>query len=954
MTVQLNFQPTLFVFLGTSSGQIYWRLKKLLKDAYGEVPILRFLWLDIDTKIDTQAMPFINDNERVELSGFDPAMLLRNLDKYKTIKAWWPEDMNIEPGMLAGGGSPKQRRLVGRMALFRKFNNREKGPSLLNKLESATSALKSIDNRRRTIEKSDSNIQYNVLDGTRVILVFSPCGGTGSSMAFDIAYLCRHLLRDRKPTTIVSMSVMPRVVELMMKRGSKRQLEMIQANAYAWFKEDNFLAENPYWYLEYPGDLELTIDSPPFDIRYLIDIATQTGDQLSSADDIFNMISKAIFLDTGSPLVGDVRGFAQNMDVFEHAIDGKKQIYSSLAAASLLYPKERLLDYCAEKLAEKFISQGFLSKPNDIQVLANTAGLLNQLRLRDDVLVADLVEKSRIKMKLEPVIKKADSVDDAIKNINAQEAENKQALFTEVKGIEGIYQSKLAQIQKEFDREITRIASGKGVNFATAVLNTLLEESQAGLVDRNSNSLEGLKTRVVQQGIKDSDIVIAQKELEQDKNALKRLDDGPEDILERKFFPRGWNQKFSLYKSECIEDMRDINNKTIQITGQEYAIRMYEQITYQANELRTSLSKIKNSTEQIIKVLTIRAKELGEEHDNYSSTYEFHKEIEVDFPHYYENHSSDIDALLNFSGMIDRDQENIGALENWVKVELLDSAREYSKLFFINPLESTSLLKQLDQIAKERELDSQKFIEDNLNNLLTYCHPFWQWEQERGLDSEDLEEHSLIGIEDANSKLIPDSYKDTSVYTLTTTLMRDRIDILRLISGMPAFLLYDMEEYKKKYEKFLGKDKFPLHILPGMQSAPDIIPEKDQGNREIFAAGLVFKYIVHVGLSFYYDPEREYADQGIPPKDEHKLVEDRSKSEDLFSRKNDWARHIKIKIDNDIKIMGNPAAIKEINKTIKSYRNIVGKLMPEDPMRKQLEKEINALSNFQRSLGKVS
>ena len=110
---QVRFQPTLFLYLGTSAGQIGYRLKRLLKLAYGDVPVLRHLWIDIDIAIDPLAQPWFTDAERIELSGLDPAAVVQNIDNFPAIKAWWPDTTRLSAGMLAGGGSPQQMRLIG-------------------------------------------------------------------------------------------------------------------------------------------------------------------------------------------------------------------------------------------------------------------------------------------------------------------------------------------------------------------------------------------------------------------------------------------------------------------------------------------------------------------------------------------------------------------------------------------------------------------------------------------------------------------------------------------------------------------------------------------------------------------------------------------------------------------------------------------------------------------------
>ena len=127
IVTQVRFQPTLLIFLGTSSGQIGYRVKRLIQRAYGSVPVLRTLWIDIDTDIDPLAQPWFTAAERIELSGLNPAAVIKNIDNYPAIKEWWPDTTQLIAGMLGGGGSPQQMRLVGRLALFRMVNARTTG-----------------------------------------------------------------------------------------------------------------------------------------------------------------------------------------------------------------------------------------------------------------------------------------------------------------------------------------------------------------------------------------------------------------------------------------------------------------------------------------------------------------------------------------------------------------------------------------------------------------------------------------------------------------------------------------------------------------------------------------------------------------------------------------------------------------------------------------------------------
>jgi len=906
--------------------------------------------MDIDTDVDTQADPWFSREERVELSGFDPAIVARNINNYETIKEWWPDSTVLKPGMLAGGGAPKQMRLVGRLALFRKFNDQSKGPSLINKLEAATDALFTIENKKQTESKSDDSVSYTVEDGCRVYLVFSPCGGTGSSMSFDIAYLCRHLLSGKSPT-IISVNIMPRVIDKLLKKETQAQRDKIRANAYAWFKEDQYLSQNPYWRVEYPGEVLVEQDAPPFDFRFIIDIENQAGHRLDSADDVFNMVAQSIFMDTGSSISGDMRGFTQNVTVLGDSFENSMRIYSSLASATLLYPKDRLLDYCASKLSVALIKQGLMGEPNINEVEASASAILSQLKLRDAELINSLMVQVRARMAQEPAIKKAESVAAALSLIDAQKAQNQTALRVEKEKMNKRAEDKLERIKREFDQEFTKLACLKGFNFSLKVMDTFLEESPAGVVDQNVNSLNGLISRITQLGASEDDLVSENSSFKQDKEALKKMDDGVEDVLERKISPKGWKKKFVLYKTECLNDMRNNNDLEMQINAQQQGISIYDQLVAHTSEMKARISKILNATSIIADDFKSHMEFLLENPETQAHTFEFMQEIEVDYQSYYNQNIESIDPVSIFSAMIPAQaQENISTLETWVSRDLYDTVKEYAAGFFYNNLQKISLLDAIKNAAEKDNKEPETLVGEYLDDMLKYCHPFWQWDQNRGLH--DLEGHSTLGVEFENSPYIPENYKNAELYALKSTLRPDRIDVLRVWHGLPAFLIHGMNEYKQKYDKRI-KAKDPLHILPEMEFAPDLMPEKDAQNREIFARGLAFDYIVPIGTFYYYDPDRLHKSNKISPTREYRLAQGREKAEDAFSRNEDWSKEVEDLIEAEVRQMGNEAAIEKLEDAIDKHLEIIRKTGSEVTLRRQYEKEIRALKDYQRQLGKV-
>ena len=87
MATEIRFEPTLFLLLGTSSGQIGWRLKELLRRAYGDIPVLRFLWVDADATMIGDC-PLVFKRRTRRAGGFQRRCGSCQSEQFPTIKAW--------------------------------------------------------------------------------------------------------------------------------------------------------------------------------------------------------------------------------------------------------------------------------------------------------------------------------------------------------------------------------------------------------------------------------------------------------------------------------------------------------------------------------------------------------------------------------------------------------------------------------------------------------------------------------------------------------------------------------------------------------------------------------------------------------------------------------------------------------------------------------------------------
>ena len=194
---------------------------------------------------------------------------------------------------------------------------------------------------------------------------------------------------------------------------------------------------------------------------------------MNSTDDVYNMIAQSIFMDTGSSVAGAMRGFTANVANLGDYFEGKRRAFSSLAAATLIFPKERLLEYCSTRLANLLLTQGLMGEPDDHQVTVSASTLLAHLRLRDMDLISDMMASGKIKMQYEPSINKADSVAAAISQIDTQEAQNQVIRRSETEKIGKFSKARLEELKNSLDKEITNIAATYGFQFALAVITKL-------------------------------------------------------------------------------------------------------------------------------------------------------------------------------------------------------------------------------------------------------------------------------------------------------------------------------------------------------------------------------------------------------------------------------------------------------------------------------------------------
>jgi hypothetical protein len=949
MQTEIRFEPTLFVFLGTSSAQIGWRLKELLRKAYGDVPILRFLWVDADSTVDPNISSWFMPVERAELTGFNGDAVLANINNFPTIRNWWPRESRLKAGFINRGAG--QMRPVGRLSLFRMFNDRNSGPAFIDKLRLACESIQQIENIDATERMTNDGVRFVVERGSvRVVILFSTCGGTGSSMTFDIAYLCRHLLREANPT-VMSVALLPSIMDKAIKNETPTQRERIRANTYAWFKECNYLIENPHWNVAYPEGAPLNIQTPPFDMNFVVEIGNQTGNRLNAEDDVFNMIASAIFLDTGSSIGGAIRGFNANVSVLLEEYQGRRRSFSSMAAASLVYPVEKILGYSSARLGKLLIQDACLSSPDRKEVEEAASALLGRLRFRDEHILKDLMNGQQVGSLNVPAIRKSEDVEEMRRLLATQEESNgKDREYLKNKICEKAV-NLLNHSQRALKEEIFAMVMERGSRFAQSVLNELTTElTTLENISETTCSLYGFKARLSQQGTNEASLLQAEQDYFKARERLRAMSGDAVRSAQKTFFHKSWQDDLNRVRNDCLSWMGETNQRTLQLQAQRQAANLYEQLGDYARKLKSTLSAIQQSLERVMERLEESAqnslKPTSADHGIYELTVEA---VGADFIQaYYQARAAVLDPVAIYRSFGQSAKvENLDHLSNWSEGEWVERLRSHARTYFAEEVENTSLLSAMSQFYNSH---APQKIEEQFNRLVRYCHPFWQYDANSGIQGQ--EGKSMIGVEDENSDLIPVKYRDDPQYQVKSTGFKHRIDFARVQHGLPSFLLRDMQDYKVYYDlKRKGLD--PLHVFPEAFLADEVIPEEKLEARHIFACAAAFGYVIQIGSFYYFDPEKEYTNRNIRPQRENRLDQGREKAEDAFVQRDDLLRSAEGLVERDIVNMGNQAAIRLLDERIAEHKQALSRMAPDGDLRKQFDDEIRALLAKQVQLGKL-
>ena len=174
-------QPALIIGLGGSGIDIVRRFKRRFATLYPDVPYVRLLGIDTAPQVPvTQYTPPLEDDEFIYAAGFNMTyhVGVGHIDNHPTIRDWWRGyDLPLKTIQQGAG----QRRPVGRLAFFVRQHE------IAERLRLNVLSIFNDDTFRRLPEHYRKAIN--------IYVVASTCGGTGTGMILDLAYLAQDVSR---------------------------------------------------------------------------------------------------------------------------------------------------------------------------------------------------------------------------------------------------------------------------------------------------------------------------------------------------------------------------------------------------------------------------------------------------------------------------------------------------------------------------------------------------------------------------------------------------------------------------------------------------------------------------------------------------------------------------------------------------------------------------------------
>lgn len=790
MTRPIKITRTLFVGLGGTGVKAILRAKQCFVDAYGDVPpMVAFLAIDTDKAIRDKSVTSRTGKE-IKLSEneyFFSNIKGSALDIYRNFPSqyqWLPK-RNIQFLSNLRGTGAGQVRSSGRF--LARFNADEISRRVARKVTEISQPLPI--GSMFTYDTNAAGAEYP----TKVNVVGSVAGGTGSGMFIDILMLIAKTLRERGlPCEITPWIVLPEVFRHMAPGPASAN---VYQNAYGAIRELDYL-------YHLPEDNRASIDfgfdrvdymDEAIGAAYLINNTNKAGIMYQHIDDITDSIGRCMFLPANE--IDSVADNIKNVK-FHYNISNKKAHYVSAGSAEIVYDNQAIGNVIARGIIGQICNELVRTNSTDAlrEVNAWTTSEAVAIQEHD---VDQLTDSILAKYATFSVIIDRDSdVNTVTANIYAgADAENvtAEAHNNEAK--------KLEVVKVALESKINEILNTQnGVGAAKSFLESLLDNISL-CKDEMNNEKENLQNSLAY------DVDWA--------GEISALRDG---ML--RLFSRTAADALQDKINEYIAEKRDL-------LRHKYAIQFYTDFEVYVNEYLEKINVLKanlDALERKLRKETAQIQQAAKSHSNFQI-----------FLHANEVENFELPDVSEAAALF-RCQTPIYALVGKTEQELNDLFFDFAKGHnSVIAAVNVSIEQKMSQMPEGQLKEIFTKIKEMSSPLwITNPHGYLQHAQE-------LTTIFTIGVYDQSTSFIKREYSDQFKSgdedpTFATTYQTDRVTFFQSQLYSPSFAVNNLRGYMKDAEDKLKLESYPVSYLDEMWNQRmlvegfDIMPMKEKDN----------------------------------------------------------------------------------------------------------------------------
>ncbi len=373
--------PTLLIGLGGTGKEVLLRLRRKIVEGYGtldRLPFLRFMHIDTDknqTASEQYDLRMSDDplyrevkfsvTERIDLTvAGGTGKYVAHLSNFPSIQRWFPSGSKItQLGDLHEGAG--QVRIASRLGFFDAANHQK----ITGRLEQCRREL---SDASILAEAARFGFNFNATN-TRVVIVASLAGGTGSGTFLDTGFLARRYFPEAERVGIL---LLPGFF------SGYAGAERVRANGYAALMELNHYTFGHPFTADWNGHEAERMVPPPFSSTYLIDGRNEAGLVIGSGGkeyDVYRMVAEVLYQDysigafAGMKRATRVNLEQYNLNVYTHNFlnealrrdnnathkaivgDAFPCRFGSFGLATISFPTERVQAACASRLASQIL-----------------------------------------------------------------------------------------------------------------------------------------------------------------------------------------------------------------------------------------------------------------------------------------------------------------------------------------------------------------------------------------------------------------------------------------------------------------------------------------------------------------------------------------------------------------------------------------------------------------------